>query len=154
MAESISVSSDNNSMEFATFYIGDALCGMDILRIQEINKQMEMTRVPQAPNYVSGILNLRGQIVTVIDLNKKLGLTTTGSIKDDRRNIIVKSQEEYVGLLVDRISDVVKVEWDKVEPPPAGMDGLQGKFFKGVYKTEKSLVGILEMEEVLKEDAV
>ncbi|MCD6224246.1 MAG: chemotaxis protein CheW [Deltaproteobacteria bacterium] len=154
MAQSASVSSNNNSMEFATFYIGDALCGMDILRIQEINKQMEMTRVPQAPNYVSGILNLRGQIVTVIDLNKKLGLTTTGSIKDDRRNIIVKSQEEYVGLLVDRISDVVKVDWDKVEPPPASMDGLQGKFFKGVYKTEKSLVGILEMEEVLKEDAV
>ena len=152
MAQSASVSSENNSTDFATFYIGDALCGMDILKIQEINKQMEMTSVPQAPDYVKGILNLRGQIVTVIDLSRKLGLAGTVS-GEDARNVIVKSQDEHVGLLVDRISDVVKVDRDKVEPPPASMDGLQGKFFKGVYKTEKSLVGILEMEEVLKEDA-
>jgi len=152
MAQLTSVSSENNSMDFATFYIGDALCGMDILRIQEINKQMEMTSVPQAPDYVKGILNLRGQIVTVIDLSRKLGLP--GAVSgEDARNIIVKSQGEHVGLLVDRISDVIKVDWDKVEQPPAGMDGLQGKFFKGVYKTKKTLVGILEMEEVLKEDA-
>ena len=152
MAQSASVLSDNNSMEFATFYIGDALCGMDILRIQEINKHMEMTRVPQAPDYVKGILNLRGQIVTIIDLRQKLGLAPAGS-DEDARNIIVKSQEEYIGLMVDRISDVVNVDRDKLESPPASMDGVQGKFFKGVYKTEKSLVGILEMEEILKEDA-
>ena len=152
MVQSTSVSSDNNSMDFATFYIGDALCGMDILRIQEINKQMDMTSVPQAPDYVKGILNLRGQIVTVIDLSKKLGMSAAGS-SEEARNIIIKSQNEQIGLLVDRLGDVVKVDWDTVEPPPASLDGLKGKLFKGVYKTEKSLVGILELEEVLKEEA-
>ena len=144
---------DVHTDEFATFYIGDTLCGMDILRIQEINKNMKMTGVPQAPDYVKGILNLRGQIVTVIDLKQKLGLAVTGSSEDDRRNIIVKSQEEHIGLLVDKICDVVAVEQKKVEPPPASIGEVQGKFFKGVYKTENSLVGILELEEVLREDA-
>ena len=64
------------TVELATFYVGSALCGMDILNVQEINKLMEMTKVPQAPDYVTGILNLRGQIVTVVDLGKKLGLTS------------------------------------------------------------------------------
>jgi purine-binding chemotaxis protein CheW len=58
----------NRTMELATFYVGDSLCGMDILKVQEINKLLEMTKVPLAPEYVKGILNLRGQIVTVIDL--------------------------------------------------------------------------------------
>ena len=61
-------------MELTIFFVGNALCGIEILQVQEINKMMEMTEVPQAPGYVNGILNLRGQIITVIDLSKKLGL--------------------------------------------------------------------------------
>ena len=102
MAQSALISSDNNKMELATFYIGDALCGMDILRIQEINKHMEMTVVPQAPDYVMGILNLRGQIVTVIDLGQKLGLSSI-ELSDEARNIIVNSEDEHIGLVADRI---------------------------------------------------
>jgi len=89
----------------ATFYVGEALCGMDILKVQEINKQMEVTRVPQAPEYVSGVLNLRGRIVTIIDLGKKLGLSPTQPTEASR-NIIVNSQEEHIGLLVAGIADV------------------------------------------------
>lgn len=63
---------DKKIVELATFYVGNALCGMDILKVQEINKLMQMTKVPQAPEYVLGILNLRGQIVTILDLGKKL----------------------------------------------------------------------------------
>ena len=68
----------SGTVELATFYVGEALCGMDILKVQEINKLMEMTKVPQAPSYVMGILNLRGQIVTIIDLGKKLGVDGCG----------------------------------------------------------------------------
>ena len=139
------------NIEMATFYIGDALCGMDILRVQEINKLLEMTKVPQAPDYVRGILNLRGQIVTVIDLGKKLGLSMT-DMGTHTRNIIVNSNNEYIGLLVDRIGDVERTDWDKIEPPPANIGGLQGKYFEGVFKKEKSLIGILNVEEVLKEE--
>ena len=76
---------NNNRTEMATFYVGNALCGIDILQIQEINKLNMMTQVPQAPGYVRGILNLRGQIVTIIDLGKKLGLGETDS---DRKSVV------------------------------------------------------------------
>ena len=136
-------------VELATFFVGDALCGMDILKIQEINKLMDMTKVPQAPSYVTGILNLRGQIVTIIDLGKKLGLGATDTTLSSR-NIIVNSPGEHVGLLVTRLSDVISAETDKIERAPANMGGIQGEFFSGVYKTEDKLIGILDVNKVLR----
>jgi len=138
-------------VELTTFYVGDGLCGMDILNVQEINKHMEMTKVPQAPECVMGILNLRGQIVTIIDLCKRLGLPLSDR-NHDGRNIIVNSEGEHIGLHVQQISDVVQADWQTVEPPPANIGGVQGKYFEGVYKTEKSLIGILNVEEVLKDE--
>lgn len=140
--------SSKNVIELSTFYVGNALCGMDILKIQEINKLMEMTQVPQAPDYVNGILNLRGQIVTIIDLGKKLGLGQT-EISGNSRNIIVNAPGEHIGLLVKKISDVVSANPDYIEPAPANMKGIQGNYFTGVYKTEDKLIGILNVEEVL-----
>jgi purine-binding chemotaxis protein CheW len=141
-----------NTIELATFYVGDALCGMDILKVQEINKLMEMTKVPQAPDYMIGILNLRGQIVTIIDLGQKLGLGRA-QISGESRNIIVNATGEHIGLLVTRISDVVMADPDKIEPAPANMSGLQGSFFTGVYKTENRLIGILDIKEVLRTES-
>ncbi len=146
-----SATQHRSTVELATFYIGEALCGMDILNVQEINKLMDMTKVPQAPDYVTGILNLRGQIVTVIDLGQKLGLTAT-DLSDSTRNIIVNSGNEHIGLLVSSISDVVEAQWDKVEDPPANIGGVQGAFFKGVFKTQDRLIGILDVDRVLSED--
>jgi len=151
MPQSTSISSGNNIMELATFYIGEALCGMDILEIQEINKHMEMTVVPQSPDYVMGILNLRGQIVTIIDLGKKLGLAST-ELGEETRNIIVTSKGEHIGLVVDRICDVVEASQDMVEKPPANIGAIQGSFFEGVFKTENSLIGILNLETILQEE--
>lgn len=137
-----------NMVELATFYVGDALCGMDILKVQEINKLMQMTKVPQAPDYVLGILNLRGQIVTILDLGKKLGLGET-DISKNPRNIIVNSAGGHVGLLVRRISDVISADMEKRERPPANMSGIQGEYFTGVYKTDDNLIGILDVDKVL-----
>jgi purine-binding chemotaxis protein CheW len=152
MAKSLKKGVNNHkTVELATFYLGDALCGMDILKVQEINKLLAMTNVPQAPEYVKGIVNLRGQIVTVVDLGKKLGLSKT-DLGANTRNIIVNSENEYIGLLVDSIGDVERTDWDKIEPPPANIGGVQGKYFEGVFKKEKSLIGILNVEEVLHEE--
>ena len=145
------VSEKSQSVELATFYVGEALCGMDILNVQEINKLMDMTKVPQSPEYVTGILNLRGQIVTVIDLGKKLGLCST-DCSETTRNIIVNADNEYIGLLVSSISDVVEAKWDKVEEPPANIGGVQGVFFKGVFKTKDRLIGILDVNKVLADE--
>jgi len=141
----------NKIVELATFFIGDALCGIDILGIQEINKYLEMTTVPRGPEYIKGVMNLRGRIVSIIDLGRKLGLSPTLPGKHNR-NIIVNSQNEYIGLLVDRIGDVVLADWDKVELPPANIGGVQGKFFEGVFKTDTSLIGILNVEEIFNDE--
>ncbi len=140
----------SEDIEFSTFYVGGALCGIDILNIQEINKHFEITRVPQSSDYIEGILNLRGRIVTIIDLGKKLGLDPVNKDKDNR-NIIVNSEDEHIGLLVDSISDVALAKREDIEPAPSNIGGVKGKFFQGVLKTEKQLIGILDIDEVLKE---
>jgi purine-binding chemotaxis protein CheW len=140
----------SKDLEFSTFYVGGALCGINILNIQEINKHFEITKVPQAPDYIEGILNLRGKIVTIVDLGKKLGLAPVNQDKDNR-NIIVNSEDEPIGLLVDSISDVVLADENDIEPAPSNIGGAGGKYFQGVLKTEKELIGILDIDEVLKE---
>lgn len=145
-----SIENFSEDLEFSTFYVGGALCGINILNIQEINKHFEITKVPQAPDYIEGILNLRGRIVTIIDLGKKLGLSPVSKSKDNR-NIIVNSEDEHIGLLIDSISDVVSAKKDSIEPSPSNIGGAKGKYFKGVLKTEKQLIGILDIDEVLKE---
>ncbi len=149
MADDI-VTDTTVDMELATFYVGGALCGINILNIQEINKHFEITKVPQSSDYVIGILNLRGKIVTIIDLGKKLELSEIKQNKDSR-NIIVNSNDEHIGLLVDDISDVVSSDKAQIESPPSNLNGIKGKFFSGVLKTEDKLIGILDIDEVLDE---
>ena len=149
MAETATTTQDA-TMELATFYVGKALCGIDILNIQEINKHFEVTTVPQAADYIVGVLNLRGRIVTVLDLGKKLGLSEIKKTKSNR-NIIIRSQDELIGLMVDSISDVVIADRGSIEHSPSNISGVKGKYFKGVLKTETSLIGILDVEEVLKD---
>lgn len=141
----------DGALQVATFGLGDTVCGIDILHIQEINKLMDMTAVPKAPDYVRGILNLRGQIVTVIDLQKKMGLAEV-ALDAHARNIIVNSRGEHIGLLVGRIGDVVRIEEEQCEAPPANIGELRGDFFAGVFKTENELIGILELERVLSQE--
>jgi len=136
MAQKI-VSISSEDIEFATFYVGGSLCGINILNIQEINKHFEITKVPQASDYIEGILNLRGRIVTIIDLGKKLGLAPVTKNKDNR-NIIVNSDDEHIGLLVDAISDVVLAKEEDIEPAPSNIGGAKGKFFQGVLKPKNS----------------
>ncbi len=139
---------DIESLDLATFYVRESAYGIDLLKIQEINKLLVLTPVPGAPSYVRGILNLRGQIVTVIDLGYKLGLPET-RVNRKGRNIIVRSAGEHIGLLVEQISEVVRVNVDEIEAPPANMNGIQGDFFHGVIKTDDLLIGILDIEKVL-----
>ncbi len=149
MAETATTISSSD-LEFATFYVGGALCGINILNIQEINKHFDITQVPQSSGYVKGILNLRGRIVTIIDLGKKLGLEPINK-NQNNRNIIVNSEDEHIGLLVDSISDVAIAKKEDIEPAPSNIGGVKGKYFQGVLKTETQLIGILDIDEVLKE---
>lgn len=142
---------ENTQLELATFYVGEALCGINILNIQEINKQFDFTTVPQSDEFVMGVLNLRGRIVTILDLGKKLGLSPVKKQKNNR-NIIVNFYDEQIGLLVDSISDVIVADSDDLDPPPANLGGIQGSYFQNVVKTDRTLIGILDIEKVLTTD--
>lgn len=134
--------------DYATFYIQGALCAIELLKVHEINKSDALTRVPQAPDHVIGVMNLRGRIVSIIDICCKLGLPK-GHMNVANRNIIVRSRKEYIGLRVDRIGDVVAVQPDTIETPPANLNGIQDKFFRGVFKSEHHLIGLLDMDALL-----
>ncbi len=136
--------------EFATFYVGDSLIGIDILQVQEINRNLELTHVPHAPPCVRGVVNLRGDVVTVIDLRVVFRLPGR-PIDGANRNIILSCGEERIGLLVDRIADVVHAKSDEIDVPPANLLGLSGRFFSGVHKLENDLLLILNATSVVAE---
>jgi purine-binding chemotaxis protein CheW len=135
----------SGEVEFVTFYVGDLLMGVDINQLEEINRLIDITPVPHAPPYVRGVVNLRGEVVTVVDLRRILGLGES-EITGRNRNVIVNSQGEQIGLLVDRIADVVRASNDELDRPPANVGGVDGRFFKGIYKLEKNLLIILDVD--------
>ena len=116
----------SSELQFSTFYVGDLLMGIDIQQVQEINRQVEMTGVPHAPEHVRGVVNLRGEVVTVLDLQIILGLGST-SVTGRSRNVIVDLNGEKTGLLVDRIADVVIAQSSEIESPPANVSGIDGR---------------------------
>jgi purine-binding chemotaxis protein CheW len=132
-------------VEFVTFYIGNLLIGVDIQHVEEINRQVDVTPVPQAPPQVRGVINLRGEVVTVVDLRKALDMDQT-EINQNSRTVVVNSGNEEIGLLVDRIADVVLARTDQIDTPPANVSGVDGHFFKGIYKLDKTLLIILDVD--------
>lgn len=137
-------------LQIATFYVGDLLLGIDIQQVQEINRQLDVTAVPQAPSYVRGVVNLRGEVVTVVDLRTILGLPPK-TIDGESRNVVLQTGEEAIGLLVDRIADVMTTRSDDIDEPPANVGGVDGRFFQGVVALETELLVLLDIAETLSE---
>jgi purine-binding chemotaxis protein CheW len=135
-------------LQFATFYVGHMLLGVDIKVVQEINRQSEITQVPHAPEYVRGVINLRGEVATVVDLRTILGLPKSNS-NQQTRNLIVHHQGEAIGLLVDQISDILTLRDDEINPPPTNVDGVDGRLMSGVCTLESEIVVLLDIDEVL-----
>jgi purine-binding chemotaxis protein CheW len=145
-----SMDGEKDSREFAVFSSGDSLFGIDIANVREIVKMGPVTRVPLAPFHVIGVYNLRGRIITVIDLAKKLEVVPQGDEKK-KRCIVVESQGEKIGLLVDRVHDVVRVEDSMVEKASSSLPEGNCRFFTGVVRLEAGLIGILNPEKLLEE---
>jgi purine-binding chemotaxis protein CheW len=137
-----------DELQLATFRLGDLRFGVDILEIQEINRQRDLTLVPHTPRHVRGVINLRGEVVTVLDLRQILGLGELEFTRDTR-NIVLHSGEEPVGVLVDRLSDVVTIQASELQPPPANISGLDARFMLGVHQQEGELLVVLRIEEIL-----
>lgn len=146
-AEPIAVHTDHE-VEYATFYVGEVLLGIPIREVQEINRNLDLTVVPHGPAAVRGVMNLRGEVVTVIDLRVVFGMRR-GEVTRSSRNIVLTSGEEQISLLVDRIADVVTAREDKIESPPGNLSGIEDRFFSGVHRLENELLLIVDVEEVL-----
>jgi len=137
--------------EWIVLEVGNIRCGLPITQIQEINKQIVMTPVHHAPAYVRGVINLRGQIVTVVDLRVKFGLPPL-ELDEDRCIVVVRWSGESIGLLADRIQDIVVADAADILDPPANICGVTGAFFSGIYPMEQGLVAFLRLPELLKYD--
>ncbi len=148
LLKSPAIGSEPSAKQYATFYVGDLLLGVDIHQVQEINRQLDVTSVPGAPDFVRGVINLRGDVATVVDLRTLLGLAETEKTRDTR-NLIVHSGGEAIGLWVDRISDILEVSDHEINPTPTNLDGIDNRFFIGVYLLETELVVLLDIDQLL-----
>lgn len=134
--------------QYCTFYVAGYYFGVDVLEVQEIIRYQEMTRVPLAPAVVRGLINLRGQIVTAIDLRRRLQLEDR---PNDQRpvNVVVHSDDGAFSLLVDEISDVLNVPERLFEPPPQTLKGPARELIRGAYKLDDRLLLVLDTERTL-----
>jgi purine-binding chemotaxis protein CheW len=134
--------------QFCTFYLDGLYFGVEVLKVQEVIRYQAMTRVPLAPGTVEGLINLRGQIVTALDLRRRLGLPPrTSDVLPT--NVVVRGADGAVSLLADEIGDVVEVQEESFEAPPETLSSLARELVTGVYKLDGKLLLILNTEGVL-----
>ena len=131
--------------QFCTFYLDGHYFGLDVLKVQEIIRYQEMTRVPLAPAVVRGLINLRGQIVTAIDLRRRLDLSDRPADQLPL-NVVVRTDDGAVSLLVDEIGDVLEVPEELFERPPETLKGTARELIRGAYKLPDRLLLILDTE--------
>lgn len=138
-------------IDLVVFSIDGVVCALRIDEVQEIKRITSVTRVHHGPEYVAGVVNLRGQIVTLIDLRKKLKYSS-GTINDSSRMVVVRRGDEQIGFLVDSIEDAVVARSEKILKPPSNVQGAEGRFFRGVYTTSDSLIAILDKDAILEKE--
>lgn len=131
--------------QYCTFFLNGTYFGIDVLQVQEVIRFQEMTRVPLAPAVVRGLINLRGQIVTALDLRRRLDMPDR---PNDRQpvNVVVSTDDGAVSLLVDEIGDVLRVSETAFEPPPDTLRGPARELIRGAYKLDGRLLLILNTE--------
>jgi len=139
--------------QLCTFYLDDQMFGVDAHKVQEVIRYQEMTQVPLTPPSVLGLINLRGQIVTALDMRVRLGYPKRS---EDKRpmNVVIRSDDCAVSLLVDRIGDVIDVDSEHYEAVPDTLRGPIRAFVEGTYKLDKHLLLLLNTTDVVREVSV
>jgi purine-binding chemotaxis protein CheW len=136
------------AQQYCTFYLNGLFFGIEVQKVQEVIRYQEMTRVPLASRVVTGLINLRGQIVTAIDLRRRLGLPERAADMLPM-NVVVRSNEGIVSLLVDSIGDVQEVDAELFEHAPETLRGEARDLIRGAYKLEGRLLMVLDTEEAV-----
>ena len=141
---------EEQGLLLVTFGLGGAWYGLEASQVQEVILVVDNTAVYHAPEYVRGIINLRGKIVTVLDLERKLGLYEH-LVGEESRIIIVDWNHEQVGLLVEVVAEVISLNKEQIDPVPLNISEGLSSYITGVCSDENRLIGILDLEKVLAE---
>lgn len=134
--------------QFCTFFLDGHYFGVEVEKVQEVRHHNEMTQVPLTASVIEGLLNLRGQIVTAIDLRKRLELTPRPEGVAPK-NVVVQTDDGAVSLLVDDIGDVLEVSEDSFEEPPEMLRGIARELVRGVHKLDGALLLVLDTEKAV-----
>lgn len=137
-------------LQLVTFRLGNEEFSVDILKVQEIIRDMELTRVPRAPDFVEGVINLRGRVIPVIDLRNRFGFESCDKTSETRI-IVIDVNDRTVGLRVDGVSEVLRLPADTVEPAPSLVTGSGSDYISGVGKVDERLIILLDVGKLLSE---
>ena len=137
------------SREYATFFVDGLFFGIDVLQVQEVLRYQEMTQVPLAPAVIEGLINLRGQIVTAVDMRRRLKLRERAEGQTPMNTVVRTKDGTAVSLLVDEIGDVVEVDAETFEATPDNVDPAARDLLQGVYKLKDRLLLVLDTEKVI-----
>jgi purine-binding chemotaxis protein CheW len=134
--------------QFISFSVGDEEYGLELLRVKEVIRVREITWLPKAPSFVKGIINLRGDVIPIIDLRDKFGLEAKEATANTRV-IVVEVDGKLMGMIVDSASQVVRIPADQIDPPPPVLGGFSQEFITGVGKMDDKLIILLNSDAIL-----
>lgn len=137
-------------LQFVSFRVADEEFAIPIHAVREINRLLEITRVPHSPEFVEGVVNLRGQVVPVLNLRTRLGLPSWEWDRDTWI-IVVESKGAVAGIIVDRVSEVLRVPRGMIEPPPPAVGSVERNYIESVVKFDNRLLVLLALDKLLKE---
>jgi len=137
--------------QLVVFQLGAELYGVEISRVHEIIRLQSVTKVPRAPSFVEGVINLRGKVIPVVDLRRRFGLPTSDHTRASRI-VVVEIGDQVVGIIVDGVSEVLRVNTTTVEPPSPVVAGIDSEYLHGIAKLSDRLVILLDLDRILARD--
>lgn len=136
--------------DYVTFYLDGEHCGLPIENVISIERDQEKTRIPNSLDFIDGVINLRGEVIAILDLRKRLGITDVLESKDNRI-IVIKHEDVAVGLVVDSVSEVIEIDPKSIDNAPVSEENRNYEFIQGVAKTNEGLITILSLEKILEQ---